>query len=199
MIPVTRQPAPDDFNEKVRDPGIAWLNAHSIALDQPPPDPSKLPSYWRKVQKDLWEKYSGICAYLCIYFHWPVGAQSTDHFIAKSSNAGMAYAWENYRLSCLAMNRNKNQFEDVLDPFEIQPDMFILNLVSGEIKPNSTMTRQKKTQVLKTIKRLRLNSPECKTMRAEHYGDYLVGNVSESFLRRKSPFVWYEANRQGLL
>lgn len=199
MIPVAPQPEPTDFDEKVRQPGLAWLNEKGIALNGPPPDASKLPTHWRNTQRQLWDAYQGICAYLCIYFDWPLGAHSTEHFIAKSSNAGQAYEWLNYRLSCLGMNRNKNKFDDVLDPFEIQPDTFILNLASGEMKPNPNLHPDVAARAVSAIKRLKLNNPETKKMRAGHYEDYCRGDVTAGYFERKSPFVWYEARRQGLL
>lgn len=198
MIPVTPQPEPSDFDTKVRQPGLQWLSENSIPLDQAPPDPAKLPTYWRRTQRELWRSYNGVCSYLCIYFEWPLGAQSTDHFIAKSRNAGQAYEWANYRLSCLGMNRIKNRFDDILDPFEIKADTFVLNLASGEIKPNPGLSLRMRVRANKTIKRLRLNDPETNRMRAEHYSEYLNG-VPEWKLKKDSPFVWYEANRQGLL
>lgn len=198
MIPVTPQPEPADFDTRVRQPGLKWLKETRIPLNQAPPDPGALPPYWRRAQKKLWQTYQGVCSYLCIYFEWPLGSQSTDHFIAKSKNAGQAYEWANYRLSCLGMNRNKNRFDDILDPFEIEPDTFVLNLASGEIKPNPGLPPGMKVRADKTIKRLRLNDPETNRMRAEHYSEYLHG-VPEWKLKKDSPFVWYEADRQGLL
>jgi len=198
MIPVTPQPEPADFDDRVRQPGLQWLNGRGIPLDQPPPDPKALPTYWRRSQKKLWQAHQGVCSYLCIYFAWPLGAQSTDHFIAKSRNAGQAYEWENYRLSCLGMNRFKSRFDDILDPFEIAPDTFVLNLASGEIKPNEELSPEMKKKANKTIKRLRLDDPETNRMRGEYYSEYLKG-VPEWKLKKDSPFVWYEANRQGLL
>lgn len=199
MIPVTRQPAPADFEDKVRTPGRTWLQNNGIPFDQPPPKASDLPTYWRETQKDLWDAYNGVCAYLCIYFAWPLGAHSTDHFIAKSTHAGQAYEWSNYRLSCLGMNRSKNKFDDILDPFELRPDTFVLNLASGKISPAPGIHVDVKRMVIKTIKRLKLDDPETQRMRAEHFTDYCTGDISEPYLRRKSPFVWYEAHRQGLL
>ncbi len=136
MIPVTPQPEPAGFDKEVRKPGLAWLRKRRIKSAEQPPDASRLPPHWRKIQKPLWDAYQGTCAYLCIYFEWPLGASSVDHFVAKSKNAGQAYEWLNYRLSCLGMNRNKNRFDDILDPFEIQPNALVLNLATGEIKPN---------------------------------------------------------------
>lgn len=126
------------------------------------------------------------------------GAQSTDHFIAKSRSAGQAYEWVNYRLSCLGMNRNKNRFDDILDPFEVESGTFVLNLASGEIKPNQELPPGMRERAKKTIKRLRLDDPETNRMRAEYYSEYLNG-VPEWKLKKDSPFIWFEANRQGLL
>jgi hypothetical protein len=48
-----------------------------------------------------------------------------------------------------------------------------------------------------TIQRLDLNAEETKAMRAQHISDFLAGQVSEAYLRRHSPFVWQEMERQG--
>ena len=198
MIPVILQPEPDDFDVNVRQRGHQWLADHGIALHTVPSDSASLPSYWRSYNKTLWEKYDGVCAYLAIYFEWPIGAHSTDHFVAKSQHAGMAYEWDNYRLSSLGANRNKNKYDDVLDPIGLAPDTFILNLTSGEISPNSHLAGQQLLDAQNTIKRLKLDSEECNQMRAKHYTRYLRKKDEETF-KELSPFVWYEANRQGLL
>ncbi|MBI4323878.1 MAG: hypothetical protein HY674_01300 [Chloroflexi bacterium] len=199
MIPVKPQPEPVEFEQAVRRPGLAWLRKHKINLRQPPPDASMLPPHWRKIQKPLWDAYGGICSYLCLYFEWPLGASSVDHFVAKSRDAGAAYEWLNYRLSCLGMNRNKNRFDNILDPFEIQSDTFLLNLASGEIRPNPNLPPGVAAKAEDTITRLGLNDPECMKMRTDQYTDLLRQDVSPSWLERKSPFVSYEAKRQGLL
>lgn len=199
MIPVTPQPEPADFDAKVRTPGLLWLHSRGINLDQPPPRPKALPAYWRETQRELWDAYAGVCAYLCIYFEWPLGAHSTDHFVAKSRQAGQVYEWSNYRLSCLAMNRNKGRFDDILDPFEIQPDTFTLNLASGMIAANPALPTSDRAKAQATIRRLKLDAPATNRMRAEHFDAYCRGDVTAAYLQRHSPFVWYEAQRQGLL
>ncbi|MGA2216505.1 MAG: hypothetical protein ABSG51_00360 [Terracidiphilus sp.] len=198
MIPVALQPEPADFDTQVRQPGLAWLNSHNVVMNGPPPNAPKLPAYWSKSNKALWDAYCGTCSYLAIFFEWVTGASSTDHFVAKSKSAGGAYEWNNYRLSCLAPNRNKNKFDDLLDPVGLAQDTFILNLVSGKIRPNSSLSQTQKKLARKTIKRLRLDSPEHAEMRLRHYNRYLR-NKDRQTLRELSPFVWYEAQRQGLL
>lgn len=198
MIPIRLQPEPVDFAVKVRQKGLNWLANKGIALNAAPPKASALPNYWSHSNRQLWDAYSGVCAYLAIYFEWATGASSTDHFVAKSKHAGDAYEWNNYRLSCLGANRNKNKFDDVLDPIGLSPETFALNLASGEVNPNTVLTAAQKILARKTIKRLKLDSPDNNAMRAKHFVRYLR-NKDEETLKELSPFVWYEANRQGLL
>lgn len=199
MIPVALQPEPADFDDEVRQRGHAWLRAQGIALDSAPPKASKLPTYWSRSNKHLWDAYSGVCAYLAIFFEWSTGAASTDHFVAKSLKAGDAYEWSNYRLSCLGPNRNKNKFDDVLDPIGLAPNTFVINFASGKIAPNPALSPAQRTAARKTIRRLKLDSPDNNTMRAQHYTNYIAGDCSLSFLQRKSPFVHAEIIRQGLV
>ncbi len=198
MIPVTLQLQPADFDVKVRQKGHAWLANNGIAQNSPPPKASKLPNYWSASNKQLWDAYKGECAYLAIYFEWATGASSTDHFVAKSKKSGDAYEWDNYRLSCLGANRNKNKFDDVLDPIGLAPNTFVLNLATGNIKPNPLLDVAEKTAAKKTIFRLKLNSAENKKMRARHYSEYLK-HQHPDILKKYSPFVWHEADRQGVL
>lgn len=198
MIPVTLQAEPADFNAKVRVPGLAYLATKGINPHAPLPRGTKIPSLWSHSNKELWKRYSGVCAYLSIYFEWVTGASSTDHFAAKSKFPGDAYEWNNYRLSSLGPNRNKNNYTDVLDPIGLASGTFKLNLVNGEISPGSGLSRQARSRALKTIKRLKLDSPDHNTMRQRHYNRYLRNKDADT-LKELSPFVWYEADRQGLL
>jgi uncharacterized protein (TIGR02646 family) len=198
MIPVTLQPEPVDFDAKVRQRGHAWLARKRIALDAAPPHASKLPPYWTQADKQLWDAYSGVCAYLAIFFEWSTGATTTDHFIAKSRKAGGAYEWNNYRLACISANRKKNRFDDVLDPVGLTPYTFVINFASGKILPNPDLPEPQKNAACKTIRRLDLDSPVNNDMRAIHYINYVNGDCSLSFLCKQSPFVYAEVVRQGL-
>ena len=55
------------------------------------------------------------------------------------------------------MNARKNNFEDVLDSFEISTRWFHVELVSGPIYPAPELTGQLKKQVEQTITRLALD------------------------------------------
>ncbi|WP_429103177.1 hypothetical protein [Aeromonas veronii] len=199
MISVQLQPEPVDFDARVRQPGRDWLATHGIALNAPPPVVSDLPNHWTRSNKQLWDAYSGICAYLAIFFEWPTGAASTDHYVAKSTLAGDAYEWSNYRLSTLGPNRNKNKFDDVLDPVGLAPDTFVINFASGEVSPNPALSVADRIAAQATIDRLKLDSEEHRQMRASHFGDYVASDCSLDFLARKSPFVHSEIVRQGLV
>ncbi|MFJ5510942.1 HNH endonuclease family protein [Pectobacterium jejuense] len=201
MIPVVLQAEPDDFEVEVRQKGHNWLKKKGIALNAPPPKASDLPNYWTHSNYSLWESYSGVCAYLAIYFEWVTGASSTDHFVAKSHNAGDAYEWGNYRLSTLGANRNKNDFDDVLDPISLQPDTFVINFASGEISPNYAKYAKGSPYALQaelTLSRLKLDSPEHRKMRTRHFTDYHLEDCSLRYLEKHSPFVYAEIIRQGL-
>lgn len=53
--------------------------------------------------------------------------------------------------------------------------------------------------VEQTIERLGLDDPACRELRARWYQEYLEHGLPSAYLRSKSPFVWTEAERQGLL
>lgn len=75
MIPVTAQPEPAHFHTAVRQRGRSWLLGKGIALHGAAPKGTKFPPYWTATNKDLWDAYSGICAYLAIYFEFPIGSR----------------------------------------------------------------------------------------------------------------------------
>jgi hypothetical protein len=199
MLHVTPQPEPADFDAKVRQKGLSYLMKQGIRLDQPLPTGTKITPYWRECLPELYDRYYGICAYLAIHFERITGAGSVDHFVAKSVRADLAYEWQNYRLACSRMNSRKSNYSDVLDPFEIENGYFRIEFVSGRIYPNPELDGVVQAQVTATIERLGLDDEGCREVRARIFADYTDGKYTSEFLKERSPFVWYEANRQGLL
>lgn len=199
MIPVVLQPEPPGFDQTVRQNGLNYLRSHDIPLDRPLPEGTNLHPYWRACLDDLFNSYQGVCAYLCVFLERVTGGGSVDHFIAKSKQADLAYEWSNYRLACATMNSRKGDYDGVLDPFAIGPNMFHLELVSGRIYPNPDLAPVEQRDVENTIQRLGLDDPGCRRLRVRHYQEYLEGLYTRDFLKRSSPFVWTEGNRQGLL
>ncbi len=162
-----------------------------------------MPPLWRKCLEDLHRAYNGVCAYLGIYIERATGAVSTDHFVAKSSLPSLAYEWSNYRLACLAMNARKNNFEDVLDPFEIPADLFRIELVTGRIYCNAEKSKAWRDKAQDTIVRLDLDNGINRDVRTKHFEEYLKWasdnpGRARDHLRFYSPFVWAEVIRQGL-
>lgn len=199
MIPVAAQPEPAAFDAEVRQKGLAHLRKKGFPLGQPLPLKAEIEPYWRACLTDLHKAYGGVCAYLCVFFERIVGGASVDHFIAKSATAGLAYEWSNYRLACSTMNSRKREFSDVLDPFSLAPDHFHLQLSTGRIYPNPGLQAMPMRLVEQAIERLGLDDPPCRELRARWYQEYLEHGLPSAYLRSKSPFVWTEAHRQGLL
>ena len=199
MIPVAPQPEPAGFDSKVRQKGQEWLRSRGLDGTARAPAEVVLEPFWRACLPELHAAYSGVCAYLCIYLELVTGANTVDHFVAKSQAMGLAYEWSNYRLACSRMNSRKGAFEDVLDPFVIAHEMFYLELVSGAIYPNPSLDTASRRKAKATIDRLELDDYVCREMRARRFDDYRKGDVSAAYLGRCSPFVYSEAERQGLL
>ncbi len=199
MIPVAAQPEPAVFYAEVRQRGLAHLNKKGFPLDQPLPPKADIEPYWRACLTDLHQAYGGVCAYLGVFFERMMGGGSVDHFIAKSANAELAYEWSNYQLTCSTMNSRKREYSDVLDPFFLAPDLLRLQLSTGHIYPNPDLDAVPMRLVEETIERLGLDDSQCRELRARLYQDYLEHQLPANYLKDKSPFVWSEANRQGLL
>ncbi len=199
MIPVTPQPEPEDFDTQVRQKGLRWLVKHDIDITAPLPSGTKLPPYWRACLGKLHSGYGGVCAYLAVFFEITTGAGNVEHFLPKSLRPDLAYEWCNYRLACSAINSCKKSFTNVLDPFEVKDGWFYLELVSGHIFPNPQLSASLQQKIQATIDRLKLDSSANNEMRAKHYQFYCEGKITKEYLKDYSPFVWKEADRQGLL
>ena len=188
MIRVQPQPEPDDFDAKVRQPGLRALAA----------DAGEPPSLWRDCSLQLWEAYRGVCSYLCVHIPQGTALRSVDHFLAKSKRRDLIYEWSNYRLACSLMNSRKREFDDVLDPFEVEDGWFILEFSFLQILPNPELDEATQARVQATIDRLKLNDNECLQARATYFEPYQEGKLSFDQLARWSPFVAAEMKRQGL-
>lgn len=202
MIPVERKEKPQDFDENVREPGRTWLNKQEFFDSSLPdnarqrvPKGTKFPTHWSRCAKDLFEKYDGICAYLSIKLFKITGDNSVDHFLPKTLYPGLAYEWSNYRLSSLDVNRTKSTQVDILDPFEIEPDTFRIEIVTGRIYPSPTAPQEK---ARRTIEVLHLDDDDHRKSRCEIIQYYLDGLMNLEYCRRNYPFVHAELIRQNI-
>ena len=187
MIRVELADEPLSFDTKVRQPGLRALAELAGEPGLPPRkgrprEPvansrsaipaDKFPSYWTKVLPELRVAYGHICGYVCIYIEPVTGAASVDHMLPKSTSWQEAYEWRNYRLACSLMNSRKNDYQDVLDPFEIGDDWFHLELVGYQVIPRTSI-------------------------REEYASNYFQREISLDYLRRRAPFLAREIERQG--
>ena len=202
VIPINLQPEPDDFDDKVRKPGLEWLAKRGIPVSAPLPAGRMLPSYWQRALEQLGTAYSQVCSYFAVRIDTVTGDLTTDHFVPKSKAPGRAYDWANLRLACLRANRRKREHEDVLDPVGLKPETFHINLADGSIRANANLDSELRAAARKTISRLQLDDAKLRRRRASDYSQYLENggdNRAEAILKTVSPFVWQEAARQGLL
>jgi hypothetical protein len=197
LIPVIPQPEPSDFDQKVRQPGRAWIAEKGHDPSKRVPKKTKIEPYWRDSLDDLHRAYGGICAYLCVYIE-RTSPPTVDHFVSKLQRLDLAYEWSNYRLAYSMLNSRKGEFQDVLDPFTLALNTFELDLFEGGVWPANHLGTAQRGAAQATINRLNLNDPICRAIRLRFWEIYIRNRDSE-FLQTHSPFVWLEAQRQGLL
>ncbi|EYF03413.1 hypothetical protein [Chondromyces apiculatus] len=199
MIPVARAPKPKSFDEKVRRPGLCaiaemlgktppckrtWGRPRKklkVAKGHPPLrerdiPAKKFPTYWTRVLDELMAGYHEVCAYSCFRIHPVTGGRSADHFAPKSRSWRKVYQWANYRLCCTRLNARKKDFSNVLDPFEIQPGWFQLELAYCQVIPDPSLAKEIRDQIQDTIDRLGLN--EFWEDRLKDAERYWSGNIS---------------------
>jgi hypothetical protein len=211
VIRVTPAAEPPSFNKKVREPG---LRAVAEMVGERPPrkggrrfqkraerreevPADSFPPYWTKALDDLMERYGQICAYSCFRIHPVTGSRSVDHFAAKSHDWDKVYEWNNYRLASSLLNTRKNDFGDVLDPFEIVDGWFELELVGFQVIPADNLHLKVRDRVQETIDRLGLN--DFRRARERDAENYWAREVSLRVLTEESPFVEKELRRQNRL
>ena len=199
MIPVTPAPEPPGFDTKVRKPGKRAIER--LKAEATPPDElvDRLPSLWRKAIPDLMKAYNEICAYSCFRIHAVTGAASVDHMAPKSREWHLIYEWSNFRLASSRMNSRKDNWLDVLDPFELEDGWFRIELSGFQVCPGRRLSAEIRAQVEATICRLKLNDYAFRTTRESHAADFWTGRICFDVLVRESPFVAMELRRQNRL
>ena len=192
MLPIRIAQEPSDFDGKVRKRGLAWLRSHNIQQHSVAPRGLHIPDYWLECKSALRQAAGYICSYYAIY----IFGGEVDHFVPKSLDCDLAYEWTNYRFASSEANKAKGSATDVMDPAKIQPETFLLNIMSGEIRPNEKLDDKDKLAAELTIARLKLNSPLLIDRRLH---DFDVMKSSSEIFATYSPFVYYEAVRQKVL
>lgn len=210
MIRVELAQEPVEFDTKVRQPGLRAIaemvgepnlpkrrgrkreviadSRHAIPAD-------KFPAYWTEALPELLEAYGRVCAYMSFYIERVTGAASVDHMLPKSVSWNEVYEWRNYRLACSLMNSRKNDYWDVLDPFEIEDDWFRIELVGYQVIPANDLPEEIEQRVQATIDRLKLNDYECLKLREEYAEAFQKNDISLNRLRQRAPFLAREIER----
>ena len=195
MMPVRPQPEPEGFAELVRQPGSAFLK------DVPHPKAKQWENreYWRRALCQMRKAYDCVCAYSAHWISPATGGHTIDHFLPRVDHPELAYEWTNFRYVALKFNARKGA-KDILDPFRLEPDGFVLDFDSFLIRPNPDLASHQRMAVQHTIDVLKLNDDEdCVELRKDCIEWLRSGEISFVHLKRVAPFLAYELERQNLV
>jgi hypothetical protein len=115
---------------------------------------------------------------------------AVDHYLSKKHHRTRTYDWSNYRYISTSVNSSKrNHDENILDPFDIQPGWFEVQLPSMLLKRTTSVPPAFQDKADFTIKKLRLVSGQkVRRNRRAWYEDYKNG-LPMPFLQKYAPLV----------
>jgi 5-methylcytosine-specific restriction endonuclease McrA len=216
VIPVIQAQEPPEFDVKVRQPGLSAIDElvgraprvrrrghkrkNLVAQEQDIPAEA-FPPYWRVALPEMLVAYERRCAYLSMYIHHATGNPTVDHVLPKSYFWNQVYEWANYRLCAGVINSKKGELLTLVDPFEIGPGWFSLNLNTIHVERGETAPTAEWPRVDATLPVL--NQRLCVQEREEYVRCYRLGPGAGGFdlahLEFRAPFVASELRRQGKL
>jgi len=217
VIPVALAPEPADFDAKVRQPGLSAIDElvgrsprsrrrgprrRAIAAREGEIPAEAFPPFWRAALDDMLECYERRCAYLAMYIPHATGSPTVDHVAPKSYAWQLVYEWSNYRLCTSIINAKKGALLDLVDPFEVQPGWFELNLNTFHVVRGQTAPTSKHAKIDATLPVLNLRP--CWKEREEYVYRYRLGpkpqkGIDLPFLEDRAPFIAAELRRQRQL
>jgi uncharacterized protein (TIGR02646 family) len=198
MIRVAPKPEASDFDSRVRQPGLTFLDEKGIMEGMEAPENFDWKNLWSHALEDLFDDYQEICAYTCFRMEYSLGGVTVDHFLPKKLYPRKAYDWDNYRLAAHRINSRKGNHEDVIDPFRVQNGWFQINFATGKIYPDAGLPEATQLNVHNTIDRLKLNEHRLKRKRTEFFDRYLNRNITLDTIKTDAPHVHQEILRQNL-
>lgn len=198
MIRVIQKPAFSDFDARVRQPGLIFLDEKGITAGMHAPEKFDWENLWKDALEDLYDDYNEVCAYTCFRMEYSMGGVTVDHFLPKKLYPMKAYDWENYRLAAHRINSRKGNHEDVLDPFMVQNGWFQINFVTGKIGPDPKLPASDRKEIQDTIKRLQLNERRLRSKRTQCFDRLQDGKLTLKVLKEDAPHVHQEILRQNL-
>lgn len=184
MMRFEPSPEPPSFDEDVRKPGNAWLEAHPDARSE------RFPNHWTRCLPDLKRAFSDLCGYSAMWTSRP----TVDHYRSRASREGrrLAYDWTNYRLADPDMNAAKGTWDArILDPFEVGNDWFEILLPNLELViVEERIPPERRDDARFTLKQLGLrDGEEILEMRRRWYDGFVEGDVSLRWLSRHAPLI----------
>lgn len=205
MLKVDLRAEPADFDAKVRQTGLQWFTQNGVDMNMPLPAGAEPPNYWIRCLDDLRQAFDRRCCYSCSYMR-KSEVIPVEHALPKKLRPDLAYEWANYRYASSRINSRKGM-KIVLDPacFPVGLDIFHMEFVDGAIFPNPALHKIDRSlykAAENTISDLGLDDGLYRDERMEIWDDYLSssrGRPEIERLKKTNTFVWYEADRQGLL
>lgn len=201
MINVQPAPVSDNFVQRVQVPGWTRLVQDGQNLDGPPTAKYKYKPHWIKVIPYALQVYRNTCAYFGIHIPDNSGSAEIDHYLHKSNHATrLAYDWANYRLACKKANSKKGT-KQVLDPFFVQDQWFLLDLQSGFLSLNLgliPLELQDLARYTISTEGLELNRASLVKERRQWYNWYR-GGLNAQLLATLCPIVYRQMVLQGVL
>lgn len=214
MMPVARRAEPEDFDRKVRQPGMQWLREKLGAERTPRPGAPVIPlapgqqlssrelkDYWTACLPDLHRAHDGVCSYTGLAIR--EGGGTVDHFeckdrcLADEAKRGLIYDWTNFRYAFLRVNQHRGNRE-VLDPFNVRPDWFKLDFTTLAVHPRDHIPEPTVGLVRDTIRVAGLNGAWLVRLRTDYFEDWMTGETTLDYLRKYAPFIAAEIHRQGI-
>jgi len=180
MIPVPNPiRKPRSFTQDCETPGKAWGRAN--------PASNKFPAHWRKYQPQLAAGFHDRCGWWAMR----IADGAVDHYLSKKFHRKLAYDWNNYRYISTSVNSSKrNHDDDVIDPFDVQPGWFEVQLPSMLLRRTSLVPTALQVKADFTIQKLRLVSGhKVRRNRRAWYEDYKKGLISDAGLAAYAPLV----------
>lgn len=185
MIHFIAPQEPDEFEEKARTLGNAWLADHPIGRPK---------DFWSAFKRELADGFSNLCAYTVMYE--PVG--TVDHYFGCDNHRDQAYEWSNYRFASGWINSSKRtEDEKVLDPFLVEDGWFEVILPSLQLVMTDAVPDHEKARAKYTLKRLHLSNDErVIRQRREWYRMYQDGELTLVGLEKKAPLIAHAVRKQ---
>lgn len=185
MIHFSAPAKPDDFDEKVRQPGTAWLAQHPVGRPK---------DYWQLCKGELADGFRNLCAYSAMYE--PVG--TVDHYLSCAVDRSQAYEWSNYRFASGWINSSKqNADATVLDPLRVEDGWFEILLPSLQLVLTDAISPEERDRAQYTLTRLHLRDDErVIRQRRAWYKLYQEGSLTLDGLEKMAPLIARAVRKQ---